>query len=80
MHDPAQPENAKLEARYCNTFRIGYNAYEFILDFGQSHSPGNELMHTRIVINPAAARNLSTVLQESLDQHEQRFGPEGIRG
>jgi hypothetical protein len=78
MQYPVQPENTELEARYSNTFRIGYNAYELILDFGQCHSPGKEHMHTRIVTSPATARNLSDLLQSSLDQREQKFGPEEV--
>ena len=76
MEHSVQPEDSDPEARYSNLFRIGYNAYDFILDFGQCHPPGKEHMHTRIVISPATARNLSDLLQESLDEREQKFGLE----
>jgi hypothetical protein len=68
------PEDEKPEARYANNFRVGYNAYEFILDFGQYHPPGNEHMHTRIVTSPASARDLSDLLQDSLGEHDQKYG------
>ncbi len=29
-------ESAELEGRYANSFKVGQNAFEFIIDFGQS--------------------------------------------
>lgn len=73
MPKPPQPEGDDLEGRYSNIFRIGYNAYEFILDFGQCHPPGEEHMHTRIVTNPSSAKDLSELLHGSVDEHEKRY-------
>jgi hypothetical protein len=75
MQNPVHPEDDELEGRYSNTFRIGYNAYEFVLDFGQIHPPGRERMHTRIVTSPSSAKDLSELLQDSLGEHEQKYGP-----
>jgi hypothetical protein len=75
MQHPLQPEDEVPEALYGNIFRIGYNAYEFVLDFGQCHPPGKEHMHTRIVTSPASAKDLSELLQISLGEHEQKYGP-----
>lgn len=76
MEKPLQPED-EPEARYSNIFRIGYNAYEFVLDFGQCHPPGKEHVHTRIVTSPASAKDLSELLQDSLGEHEQKYGSRG---
>jgi Protein of unknown function (DUF3467) len=73
MENPLPPKDEEPEARYGNIFRIGYNAYEFVLDFGQCHPPGKEHMHTRIVTSPASAKDLSELLQDSLGKHEQKY-------
>lgn len=46
-----------LEGRSANSFRIGYNAYEFYLDFGQIPLHGEETQfHTRIIAAPVYAK------------------------
>ena len=41
----------KLEGRYANHFAIGYNAGEFVLDFGQSYTENEQPeLYTRIII------------------------------
>lgn len=45
------PQDAgKLEGRYANYFKVGHNAFEFVLDFGQFY-PGSEKAElcTRII-------------------------------
>ena len=74
MSEPPDRE-ADLEGRYANFFRIGYNAYEFVIDFGQEYPPDPERIHTRIVTSPPLARNLSDTLQRSLEEHDDTFGP-----
>jgi hypothetical protein len=40
-----------LEGRYADDFRIGYSAYRFVLDFGQSSlESGKMQFHTRVVM------------------------------
>jgi hypothetical protein len=73
MERPVQSEEAKTEGRYSNTFQIGYNAYEFIFDFGQCHPPDKELIHTRIVTSPSSAKDFSELLQSSLAAHGQKY-------
>lgn len=63
------------EGRYANYFRIGFNAYEFVIDFGQEYAPGSERIHTRIVTSAPLARNLSETLEKSLRDFDSRFGP-----
>jgi len=71
----AHKEGEKLEGRYANYFKVGYNAFEFILDFGQLYSERNDVkFFTRIIANPISAKNLIEVLQESIAQYEQIHG------
>ncbi|MDL1934354.1 DUF3467 domain-containing protein [Candidatus Brocadia sp. AMX2] len=64
------------EGRYANYFKVGQNAFEFLIDFGQFYpNDGKEHFHTRIVISPFYANVLFKILQESIDQYVQTFGP-----
>lgn len=69
------PKRLELEGKYANYFKIGHNAYEFVLDFGQFY-PGTEEaeLYSRIVINPAYVKELSIMLDKSIDQYETTFG------
>ena len=68
-------EHAPLEGRYANYFSIGHNAFEFIIDVGQSYSEGEApRLHTRIIITPVYAKALLETLRESLDRYEESFG------
>ncbi|NIM98496.1 MAG: DUF3467 domain-containing protein [candidate division Zixibacteria bacterium] len=65
----------RLEGRYANYFKIGYNAFEFVLDFGQSYPEGEkEKVHTRIVTSPNYAKALLETLGESIERYEETFG------
>ena len=64
-----------VEGKYANYFKIGHNAFEFVLDFGQLYSDGRqEQMHTRIITGPSYAKELLQVLQTSVEQYEDEFG------
>jgi hypothetical protein len=64
-----------LEGRYANYFKVGHNAFEFLLDFGQFYSDSIEpLMHTRVVTSPAYAKAMSDTLLEAIGIYEQTFG------
>jgi len=65
------------ESRYANYFQIGFNAYEFLIDFGLLYPPDEGHFHTRIVTNPGLARDLSETLGRSLRDHEREFGGGG---
>ncbi|HMD70412.1 MAG TPA: DUF3467 domain-containing protein [Bryobacteraceae bacterium] len=67
-------EEERLLAKYANWFNIGYNSFEFVLDFGQSHAGIEPITHTRIVVGPAYAKLLAKLLNESLGRHEDAFG------
>ena len=63
-----------LEGRYANYFKVGYNAYEFVIDFGQYY-PGNDQAELclRIITSPIYAKALLKILEDSLDQYEKSF-------
>ncbi len=68
-------EAGSLEGRYANYFRVGHNAVEFLLDFGQFYPESDEeQLHTRIITSPIYARALLETLRESIDWYEQIFG------
>ena len=63
-------------ARYVNYFEIGHNAAEFIVDFGQAYSSQHEpQIHTRIITSPLYAKALLRLLEQSVERHEQVYGP-----
>lgn len=69
------PNSGLLEGRYTNYFTVGYNAFEFLVDFGQFYPEGKEArLHTRIITNPIYAKALLDTLRESIDRYEQTFG------
>jgi len=71
----ASRKNKKLEGKYANYFAVGYNAHEFIFDFGQNYSENDHAeLHTRIITNPAYMRNLLEVLSKSNEEYERTFG------
>lgn len=70
------PQGAnQLEGRYANYFKIGHNAFEFLIDFGQLYNGELETPPpTRIITSPFYARELLEMLREAVEQHEQKFG------
>ena len=68
-------DDAGFEGRYANEFRIGFNSYEFVLDFGQQYPPSEQRMLTRIVASPPVARDLSETLDQTIREYESKFGP-----
>ena len=66
----------EVEARYANSFRVGYNAFEILLDFGQvSSQTGRPRLQSRIITSPGLASALFGMLEESLKQYRDEFGP-----
>ena len=67
--------NEDREGRYSNYFNVGFNSFEFILDFGQAYQDGaREVLHTRIVTGPAYAKALARLLTDSLAAYERTCG------
>ncbi|TVM03475.1 MAG: hypothetical protein CV087_04985 [Candidatus Brocadia sp. WS118] len=72
--DKGFQEGEELEGRYANVFKVGQNAFEFVIDFGQSYVEGKrEIFHTRIVSSPFYANVLLKTLQESIERYEKVF-------
>ena len=67
--------NTRINGRYANYFKVGYNAFEFVLEFGQSQEGVmQESIHSRIVTAPAYAKALMKTLGESITRYEKDFG------
>jgi len=65
-----------LEGRYANHFRLGHNAYEVILEFGQFYRGDRKpVTHTKIVTSPAYAKALLRLLEDFVKDYEKTFGP-----
>jgi Protein of unknown function (DUF3467) len=63
------------EGRYSNHFKVGFNSFEFILDFGQAYEGvAAELHHTRLITAPAYTKALAQLLFDSLAAYEQTYG------
>jgi len=68
-------DRGQLEGRYANYFKVGHNAFEFLLDFGQFYPRGEkEQLHTRIVTSPVYAKALLQLLRDSVERYERTFG------
>lgn len=65
----------RLEGRYANYFKVGYNTWEFVFDFGQFYSENEGTQfHTRIITSPSYAKALLKTLEKSIAQYERTFG------
>ena len=75
QQDDPTPVTDELEGRYANYFKVGHNALEFLLDFGQFYAESQRAQfHTRIITNPTYAKAFLGLLTESIAQYEQTFG------
>jgi len=70
------PQDAgQIEGRYANYFKVGHNAFDFVLDFGQFYPESkNAQLHTRVITGPAYAKALLKTLKQAVDQYEETFG------
>ena len=76
---PPAPKAPPEPAAYANHFEVGYNAFEFLLDFAQDYygPEGMAVAHTRIVTAPAYAKVFRSLLDRSIVEYEAAFGPIG---
>lgn len=68
------PDNGGLRQTYSNFFKVGYNAAEFLLDFGRQFEDTDPEFFERIIMNPAQAKALWQLFDQSIRGYEQRFG------
>ncbi len=70
-------------ALYVNYFEMGYNPFEFLIDFGQFHpgltgtetdGDGTTVIHSRLAMAPPYAKMLTEMLVRSLRNHESEHG------
>ena len=75
-HKREIPQDAgKLEGRYANYFKVGHNAFEFVLDAGQFYPEGEEAqLCARIITPPIYAKTLLKTLRGAIEHYEQTFG------
>ncbi|MCJ7616706.1 MAG: DUF3467 domain-containing protein [Desulfobacterales bacterium] len=65
----------KIEGRYANYFKVGYNEFEFVIDFGQFYHDDEDMrMHTRIITSPAYMKALLETLGKSIEECERAYG------
>lgn len=65
----------KLEGRYANYFKVGHNAFEFVIDFGQYYLETERAeLYTRVITNPCYAKSLFETLGKSIERYEKTFG------
>jgi hypothetical protein len=65
-----------IEGQYANYLRIGSNAVEFVLDFGQQVAgDSSPEIVIRVFTTPTLAKEFLRVLQESVDSYEAVHGP-----
>ena len=63
-----------IKGHYVNYFEIGHNAFEFVLDFSQSFHESEEIeLCARIILSPGCAKELCSVLYESIDRYIEKY-------
>ena len=66
---------AKLEGKYANYFKVGHNAFEFVIDFSQFYPESEEVeVCARIITPPVYAKTLLETLRGAIEYYEQTFG------
>lgn len=72
----AAPASAPPAAAYANHFEVGFNAFEFLLDFGQDYggAPDSPERLARVVTAPAYAKVFSRLLARSVGDWEAAYG------
>lgn len=64
-----------IEGRYANSFDIGHNAFEFIIDCGQAYPDSADIYcHTRIITSPVYAEALMNLLSEAICDYRNKYG------
>jgi hypothetical protein len=65
----------RLAGNYSNHLQVGYNAFEFLLEFAQYRENDTNVVNVNaIVTSPAFAKAFARTLSDSIASYEQRFG------
>jgi hypothetical protein len=65
----------EVEGQYANAVRVGYNAFEILLDFGKvSGEAMRPKLQCRVITTPVIAQSLLTILGKSLEEYQHGFG------
>jgi hypothetical protein len=67
------------DERRADRFAIGHDAFQFRFDFWQAAEDAKEQSITRIITNPAVAKDFSQTLRESLKDYRRRVHGNVIR-
>jgi Protein of unknown function (DUF3467) len=73
-HERDRRSGGVAKGLYSNYFEVGHNAFEFVIEFGDTYANARRSCHTRIVMNPIYATALLDVLQRAIRRYETRFG------
>ena len=66
---------AKREGKYANYFKVGHNAFEFVIDFSQFYPESEKAeLCVRIITPPIYAKTLLKTLRGAIEYYEQTFG------
>jgi hypothetical protein len=68
-------EEDGVQEHYSNFFKVGFNAAEFLVDFGRQFEGAEERFFVRIITSPIHAKALAQLLDVSVREYEERFGP-----
>ena len=64
-----------IEGKYANFFKVGFNAFEFVMDFGQFYPETEKAeLYTRIITGPFYAKNFLETLTAAIKQYETEIG------
>ncbi len=73
--NPIWEDTRAVEGHYANCFKIGHNAFEFVIDCGQMAGDGHGVRLTgRILTNPRSAKNFYQTLKQTLEEYEGSYG------
>jgi hydroxypyruvate isomerase len=62
--------------RYSNLFKTGFNAFEFLFEYGHDFAgAADACMHTRIITAPAYAKAFAQLLMAAIQDYELKHGP-----
>jgi Protein of unknown function (DUF3467) len=76
-HDVRNREESQdVPGQYADVVQVGFNAYRFVLEFGQlSFYQSNPEFHSRIIMGPDQVKALLSLLSEAVSTFDYSFGP-----